>query len=202
MKMKKLLVSLLVSASVSGFAMAEGDPEKGESQAASCFGCHGMDGNSTAPSFPKLAGQSETYLVKQLSDIKSGRRESAVMAGFAAGLTPEMMANISAFYASKEVSSGTTDPDKAELGERIYKAGLPAKGVAACGACHGPNGQGTGLAGFPALKGQYAAYVEGQLKAFAQGTRNNDPSNMMGDIASKMGPEDMAAVASYVEGMK
>jgi len=200
--MNKLLISLLVSFGISGFAFAEGDAAAGQSKAAVCFGCHGADGNATAPSFPKLAGQSATYIVKQLQDIKSGVRQSPMMAGFAAGLADQDMEDLAAFFSGLEVKVGETDPAKAEQGEKIYTAGIADKGVAACAACHGPAGKGNALAGFPSVKGQYAAYVEGQLKAFSTGARANDPNGMMRDVAKKLSDAEMAAVASYLEGLK
>jgi len=199
--MNKLLISLLVSLGISGFAFAEGDAAAGQGKAAVCFGCHGADGNSTAPTFPKLAGQSATYLAKQLSDIKGGVRQSPMMAGFAAGLSDQDMADLAAFFSGLETKIGQTDPAKAELGKTIYTAGITDKGVAACVACHGPAGEGNALAGFPSLRGQYASYVEGQLKAFSTAARANDPNGMMRDVAKKLSDAEMAAVASYLEGL-
>ncbi|WP_210397299.1 c-type cytochrome [Motiliproteus sediminis] len=200
--MNKLLISLLVSFGISGFAFAEGDAAAGQDKAAVCFGCHGADGNSTAPTFPKLAGQSAGYIVKQLSDIKGGVRQSPLMMGFAAGLSDQDMQDLAAFFSGLDVKAGETDPAKAELGKEIYVSGLQDKGVAACAACHGPAGEGNALANFPALKGQYAAYVDSQLKAFASGARANDPNGMMRDLAKKLSDAEMAAVASYIEGLK
>lgn len=199
--MNKLLIALLVSVGISNVALAEGDAAAGQAKAAVCFGCHGADGNSMAPTFPKLAGQSASYIVKQLQDIKGNVRNSPMMVGFAAGLSDQDMQDLGAFFASHEVKSGTTDPAKAELGEKIYTAGLADKGVAACVACHGPAGEGNPMANFPALKGQHAAYTESQLKAFASGARANDPNGMMRDVAKKLSDAEMAAVASYVEGL-
>ncbi|WP_207060714.1 cytochrome c [Motiliproteus sp. SC1-56] len=196
--MNKLLISLLVSLGIAGFAHAEGDAEAGQAKAAVCFGCHGADGNATTPTFPKLAAQHENYLVKQLKEFKSGDRPSATMAGFAAGLSEDDMADLAAFFGSLEVKLGDTSDAR---GQEIYEAGLADKGVAACGACHGTQGEGNALAGFPTLKGQYATYVEAQLKAFRDGARANDPNGMMRGVAANMSDADMKAVATYVEGM-
>lgn len=197
--MNKLLISLLVSLGISGFAHAAGDAGAGQTKAAVCFGCHGADGNATAPTFPKLAGQNEKYIVKQLKDIKGNVRPSAMMAGFAAGLSEQDMEDLAAFFSGLELKPGTSTD---ATGASIYSAGLADKGVAACAACHGPAGEGNALAGFPSLKGQYGMYVEAQLKAFRDGARANDPSSMMRDLASKMSDADIKAVAAHIEGMK
>ncbi len=200
--MNKLLISLLISFGISGVAMAQGDAAAGQSKAAVCFGCHGADGNSTAPTFPKLAGQNPVYIVKQLKDIKGGVRQSALMVGFAAGLSEQDMEDLAAFFGTMKVSSAAvTDAELVAKGHAIYTAGVQSKGVAACSACHSPEGAGNGLAGFPAVKGQYAMYVEGQLKAFRSGARANDPANMMRDVAGKLSDDEIKAVSAYIETM-
>ena len=201
--MNKLLISLLISLGISGAAWAQGDAAAGQGKAAVCAGCHGVDGNSTAPTFPKLAGQSAGYIAKQLKDIKSGARPSPLMVGFAAPLSDQDMADLGAYFATLEVSSGTAaDAELVAKGEEIYNAGVQAKGVAACAACHAPDGAGNSLAGFPAVKGQYAMYVDGQLKAFRGGSRANDPAKMMQDTAAKLSDAEIAAVSAYIETMK
>ncbi len=200
--MNKLLISLLVSFGISGAAMAQGDAAAGQTKAAVCFGCHGADGNATAPSFPKLAGQHPGYIAKQLADIKSGARPSPMMVGFAAGLSEQDQQDLGAFFGPMPISTGTVDADLAAKGAAIYSDGLAAKGVAACSACHGNSGEGNALANFPALKGQYAAYVESQLKAFRDGVRANDPNSMMRGVAVRMSDADIKAVSAYLEGLK
>jgi cytochrome c553 len=200
--MNKLLISLLVSIGISGMAHAAGDAATGQSKAAVCFGCHGADGNSTAPTFPKLASQNENYLVKQLKDIKGGARNGGMMTGFAMGLTEQDMEDLAAFFSGLPVKSGSTDPALQDLGQQIYSAGIQDKSVAACAACHAPTGEGNALAAFPALKGQHAGYVADQLRKFRDDTRANDPSGMMRDVASKLSDSEINAVASYVEGLK
>lgn len=200
--MNKLLISLLISFGISGVAMAQGDAAAGEGKAAVCFGCHGADGNSISPAFPKLAGQNPSYIAKQLKDIKTGVRPSPLMAGFAAGLSDQDMADLAAFFGAKTANNAAaTDADLVAKGQAIYSAGVQSKGVAACAACHSPEGAGNGLAGFPAVKGQYAMYVDGQLKAFRSGSRANDPSNMMRDLAAKLSDDEIKAVSAYIETM-
>ncbi|MFT5722260.1 MAG: cytochrome c553 [Motiliproteus sp.] len=197
--MNKLLISLLISIGVSGAAWAQGDAAVGQGKAALCAGCHGADGNGASPAFPKLAGQHPSYLVKQLKDIKGGVRISPMMVGFAAGLAEQDMEDLAAYFSTLEVTKGVaTDADLVAKGEAIYSAGIQSKGVAACAACHGPDGAGNGLAGFPSLKGQYSAYVEAQLKGFRDGARANDPAAMMRDIAGKLNDGEIKAVSAYI----
>tara|TARA_R110001583_G_C5571489_1_gene402101 strand:- start:199 stop:801 length:603 start_codon:yes stop_codon:yes gene_type:complete len=200
--MNKLLISLLISIGVSGAAWAQGDAAAGQGKAAVCFGCHGADGNATAPTFPKLAGQHPGYIVKQLKDIKGGARISPMMVGFAAGLAEQDMQDLAAFFSGQTVSKGVVaDADLVAKGKAIYSAGIEDKGVAACAACHGPQGAGNGLAGFPAVQGQYGMYVEAQLKVFRDGARANDPAAMMRDLAAKLSDTEIKAVSAYIETM-
>lgn len=201
--MNKLLISLLVSFGISGLAYAEGDAAKGQVKAAVCASCHGPDGNSLAPTFPKIAGQNPSYIAKQLKEMKEGTRVAPVMLPFASMIaTDEDRANVAAYFASQATKPGNpVSPELAAQGEEIYKAGLIDKGVAACTACHGPAGQGNDLAVFPQLQAQHAMYTEQQLKAFRSGTRANDPGGMMQDIAGKLTDDEIKAVAAYIQSM-
>ncbi|MFT4766414.1 MAG: cytochrome c553, partial [Oleispira sp.] len=171
-------------------------------KAATCGACHGADGNSLVPSFPKIAGQGERYLVKQITEIKNGDRQVPQMMGFVMGLSDTDIADISAYFASQTASDGAADPTLVEAGKKIFLGGIQAKGVPACIACHGPNGKGVDAAGFPSLAGQHDAYTESQLKAFYSGERNNDANNVMRDIASRMHMKEIKAVSSYIQGLK
>nr|WP_067299062.1 c-type cytochrome [Marinobacterium profundum] len=199
--MNKLLISLLVTFGISGVAQAAGDAAAGKANTAMCAACHSADGNSAVPNFPKLAGQNEAYLLKQLKDIKAGSRQVVEMTGLLGGYSDQDLADISAYFASQKVQIGQTPEDQVALGQQIYRAGLKDKGVAACTACHSPNGTGVASAGFPALSGQHATYVEKQLKAFRDGARANDPNGMMRDIAAKLSDIEIKAVAAYVQGL-
>lgn len=199
--MNKLLISLLVTFGISGVAQAEGDAAAGKANTAVCAACHSADGNSAVPNFPKLAGQNEAYLLKQLKEIKAGSRQVVEMTGMLNGFSDQDLANIAAFFASQKVQIGQTSQELVEAGQQIYRAGVMDKGVAACTACHSPNGTGISSAGFPALSGQHAAYVEKQLMAFRNGARDNDPNGMMRDIAAKLSDTEIKAVADYVQGL-
>lgn len=196
-----VLAAVVCVAGISSVAVAAGDAAAGKTKSATCAGCHGPDGNSANPLWPKLASQHEKYLVKQLKDFKEGRRSNATMAPMAAPLGEQDMADVAAYFASQKIQPGAADPELVELGERIYRGGNMTSGVAACMACHGPSGRGNPQANFPALGGQHADYVVAQLKAFAGGERANDAGKMMRSIAARMTEAEMKAVASYIQGL-
>lgn len=201
--MKKLLMMTVACVSLVSVmpTMAAGDVSAGKAKAAVCAACHGADGNSPSNMFPKLAGQGEAYLVKQIADFKNGLRENAVMAPMVAALTEQDIADLSAYYASNKVTPGAVSEDLLNAGKTLYRAGNKESGVPACMACHGPTGVGVAAAKWPALTGQHSIYIEAQLKAFSSGVRSNDPNSMMRDIASKMTEEEMKAVAAYASGL-
>lgn len=180
---------------------AAGNAAAGESKAGVCFGCHGPNGNSNNPVWPKLAGQGEAYLAKQLADFKSGARKDPIMSGQAAALSKQDIADLAAYFAKQTVSPGSADKTKLTLGQNIYRGGNTEKGVAACIGCHGPAGSGNLAAKFPALSNQHAAYVAKTLQDFRKGVRSNDPNKMMRDIAGRMSDKEIEAVASYVAGL-
>jgi cytochrome c553 len=210
----KLRCALLVAALTSGTALAaqplpKADTAKGQQIATQvCAACHGADGNSTAPANPKLAAQHPDYLAKQLANFKPGaagkpaERENAIMAGFAAALSPDDMRNVAAFYgAQKLIPEKARNKNTVELGQKIFRAGIADRGIAACAGCHGPRGE--GIPGqFPALAGQYADYIDAQLKAFRSGARANDPNRMMRMTAAHMSDAEMKAVADYIAGLR
>ncbi len=199
---KVLLITSLFSCAFAGQAVIAGDAAAGKEKSAACAGCHGMDGNSPAPNFPKLAGQGEAYIVKQLQDFKSGKRVDATMNAMAAPLSETDMADLGAFYASQAGSTGTAAEDQVELGQTIYRAGNAASGVAACAACHGPTGAGNPQAKFPKVSGQHADYTALQLNKFRKAERANDAGSMMRGVAGKMTDAEIAAVAQYIQGLR
>ncbi|MCH8542093.1 MAG: cytochrome c4 [Alcanivorax sp.] len=212
--MKSLKLFALVLAGVLAGQAHAGDAAAGEAKAAVCAACHGPDGNSPAADFPKIAGQGEKYFVKQLMDYKSGARENAIMRGQVAGMSEQDMKDLAAFYAAQPIEVGAADPDLVEAGERLYRGGNMSTGLAACSGCHGPAGEGIAAAGFPALSGQHARYIEEQLRAFraagrddlgASAYRRNDTTSdepgMMQAIAAKMSDREIKAVASFISGL-
>ncbi len=185
----------------------KGDPASGKAKTLVCGGCHGVDGNSLVPMFPKLAGQGEKYLLKQLLDIKEGRRSIPTMMGQLDNMSGQDLADIASYYASQDVSINYADPDKVELGEQIYRSGILSRKVAACTACHAPNGKGNAPAGFPSLGGQHTDYIVTQLKMYRKGYeddagRTNDgDSKIMRTTAFSLSDLEIEAVSSYAAGL-
>lgn len=179
-----------------------GSASAGQAKSATCAACHGADGNSLSPQFPKLAGQGAAYIVEQLQNFKSGKRQNAIMAPMAAPLSTQDMKDLAAWFSSQTVKPGETDPKLVKAGEALYRGGDAATGVPACAACHSPDGAGNEPMKIPQLAGQYSDYVVAQLQAFAKGMRTaSDPNGMMRTIASRLTPEQMQAVASYMQGL-
>ena len=205
--MNKLLVSLLLTLGVTGIAQAAGtalvgDAAAGQAKTAVCGACHGPDGNSMAPNFPKLAGQGDRYLLKQLHEIKDGKRQVLEMTGLLANLNDQDLADIAAYYSSQKGSVGAADPALVAQGEALFRGGNLEKGMPACIGCHSPDGQGLAAAGFPHLGGLHASYIEKQLTDFREGDRTNDGDSMiMRGIAAKMSNKDIKALASYIQGL-
>ena len=210
----KLLASLLITAALAASAVsvyaqeavpkavaAKPDMAKGEASfGAVCASCHGADGNSGTPANPKLAQQHPEYLVKQLQEFKSDKRNNAIMKGFAATLSDQDMKNISYWLASKPAKAGAaTDKTMVQLGERIYRGGIADRQVPACAGCHSPNGAGI-PAQFPRVSGQHADYTATQLTAFRDGVRKN--SLQMSQIAAKMNDREIKAVSDYIAGLR
>ena len=199
--MKKLFVCVMIGIGWMSFAYAAGDAVLGQGKVAVCSGCHGADGNSMIPSFPKLAGQGEVYLVNQLKDVRDGARNVPQMMGILTGRTDQDLADMAAFYSTQEVTVGATNPDLLDLGRQIYRAGIAEKGVAACTACHSPTGAGNAQAGFPALGGQHSDYLIKQLKAYRTETRTNGQAKLMQQVAALLSDKEIDAVASYMQGL-
>ena len=165
-----------------------------------CVACHAADGNSTLPENPKLAAQHPEYLAKQLMEFKSGKRDNAIMKGFAAGLSEEDMTNISHWLADQKATDGfATEKDLVRMGERIYRGGIADRQIAACAGCHSPNGAGI-PSQYPRLAGQHATYTVNQLNAFRSGVRKN--SVQMTGVAAKMNDMEIKAVSDYIAGLR
>ncbi|SBS65893.1 c-type cytochrome [Vibrio atlanticus] len=204
MKKLALILSLLASCSV----WAQGSIEAGKAKSQTCVACHGADGNSLITQYPKLAGQHEKYLEKQLKELKLGMtsggkqgRYEPVMGAMAMPLSEEDMADLAAYYASLPISSNSTPENVVDEGKVLYTAGNAERGVTACIACHGPRGNGTELSGFPKISGQHADYIKVQLEKFRDGNRNNDMNAMMRDVAKKLTDADIDTLSKYVGGL-
>jgi cbb3-type cytochrome c oxidase subunit III len=180
-----------------------GDATAGQGKAAVCGACHGIDGNSADKTYPKLAGQNEAYIARQLTLFKEGKRQNPIMQGFAAPLQPQDMHDIGAYFATKTSLAGVADQQLLDRGQALYRGGNADLGVPACMACHGPAGRGMAGAGYPQLSAQWTDYVQAKLHDWKNGTTWGDDANakIMPAIAQKLGDSDIAAVSSYVSGL-
>lgn len=230
--MKKNLLALafaLASTVASTILQAETTVRAGKEKSTACAGCHGENGNSMVATFPKLAQQHSSYLIKQLLAFKEGSRNDPMMSSVAQGLSEEDMAEIAAFYSSQQISQNTmpvlsSDQDEDDgnntatseqktgskdtiqslmaKGSDLYRNGDLVREVSACIACHGPHGEGNRPAAFPSIKWQHADYLIKTLNDFKSGARSNNPENMMHMIAKKMTEDEIKAVAYYISMMK
>ena len=206
-----LALSACAALTWNGAVLAQGakpDLAKAEATAKQvCVACHAADGNSMAPANPKIAGQIEGYLAKQLANFKpqgdkKAERENPIMAGMVANLSPDDMRGLAAYYAGQKLKpAAAKDKKLAEQGQKLWRGGNMASGVAACSGCHGPDGAGI-PSQYPRISGQYAEYVEAQLKAFKAGARANDPNGMMRGVAARMTDAEIKAVSEYAAGLR
>ena len=205
-----LLSAVLVLSAAASFAAgpvpvapapkAKPDLVKGQASFATCSGCHGADGNSGTPAYPKLAQQHPEYIVKQLQEYKSGKRANAIMSGIAAGLTEEDMKNIAFWVTTSKAKPGNaTDKELVVLGERIYRGGVKERQITACAGCHSPNGAGI-PAQYPRLSGQHAEYTANQLTYFRDGVRKNNL--IMTQAAARLNDREIKALADYIAGLR
>jgi cytochrome c553 len=216
--MKRILLSSLMTVLMAIAAIAnanepakaayQGDAAKGQALAAGvCGACHMPDGNSMVPTFPKLAGQHADYLYKQMKnfsmvDGKQPERVNAIMNGMILPFNDEQMRDFAAWFAAqKQQGEAARSDDTTALGQKLFRAGDMSKGLPACTGCHGPTGAGI-PAEYPRIGGQFADYLELQLKSFRDDSRANDPSKMMRMIALKMTDAEIKAVAGYIAGLR
>ena len=204
--MMKRIATFAVLLGLVSTAWAAGDPVVGKQKAANCMGCHGVDGNSSNPDWPSLAGQHAEYLTKQINDFKAkdgkpAARTDGTMNAMVGSLSDADTANISAYFASNKAKIAGANKDSIELGKSIYRGGIAKRGIAACASCHGPSGAGNPAAKFPALSGQHAKYTAKALNDFATAARSNDPQGMMRDVAIKLRANEINAVANYIAGL-
>lgn len=219
--MKKFFAAAVISLGLATVAQAssmpKGDASAGQAKSAACAACHGEDGNSFTPIWPRLAGQGAKYLYKQLQDFKAGVRVEATMQGMAFGLSDQDMADLAAYYAGQKMGVGQANADLVKHGERIYRGGNAKTGLAACAGCHNPAGKGLEAAGYPKLGGQQVDYIKKQLQAFRAAGREDivsDPSlkrvndaakagekGPMQMVAAKLSDAEIEAVASFISGL-
>jgi len=182
----------------------QGSVAAGQTASVTCGACHGPDGNSVTPDWPSLAGQHSAYIVRQLRAYRDKERPDPGMQQFAATLTDQQMLDLAAFYSQQSLSPKGADPELIGLGERIYRGGIPERGIAACIACHGPGGHGNPLAAFPKINGQHSRYLVKTLQEYASGDRrsDSDKNQMMRNVAELLLDDEMRALASYIQGLQ
>jgi cytochrome c553 len=202
---KSVSAAVLIT-SLSSIALAQspaGSAEAGAGKIAVCTACHGQSGNdSLLPNVPKLGARGERYLLKQLQEIKSGVRNVPLMSGMLNAMSDQDLADIAAYFDSQELAQGAVDEAKRALGEQLYRAGNAELGIAACSACHAPDGKGNEAAGYPSLSGQDVAYTDMTLRAFRAGERANDEAAIMRTLAARLNDAEIAALASYIAGLR
>jgi cytochrome c553 len=209
MKSVNGIVAVLLLA-VAPMALAAGDAEAGKSKIETCVACHSQDGNSPSPAFPKLAGLGEKYLLKQMKDVRDGQRNIVEMTGMLSGMSDQDLADMAAYFAAQKIQLSGSKEVKLDLGEKIYRGGNIKTGVPACTGCHSPSGQGNAPGGYPALGGQYSAYIAKQLRAFrtaahdpedATGRSNDGDAAVMRGVAAHMNDQEIDAVANFIAGL-
>jgi cytochrome c553 len=212
-----LLVATLVNAQISPAPAADAGPfsngtvQEGTTKTAVCMACHGPNGNSTNPQWPRLAGQSAVYIAEQLKLFRAAVRNNPVMMPMATNLSDKDINDVAVYYEAQTPQGLEADPSYWKAGETLYRRGDKTRGIPACVACHGPAGRGNLAAGYPALRAQQSVYVVKQLNDYASGARYPGAKNpaqpsrngvMMLTITKRLTPEDMRNVASYVQGLR
>lgn len=209
--MNKTLVTLfalgalmLMTFAVRAQSLIAGSADAGEARALTCTACHGAQGNSSIPTWPNIAGQNASYILAQLQAFKNGSRQDPMMSSQAMMLSDDDMANLAVYFESLPAAAqSVADASLVDRGEALYRGGSKKNGTAACMACHGPTGRGNPAAKYPALQGQHAAYTAKQLNDYASGVRTTDGKiRIMRDIAATLDKDDIAALSSYVQGLK
>ncbi len=190
------IIGFCILLAATGLAYADAGKEK----AGACASCHGEDGNASVPIFPKLAGQHASYLAKQLSEFKSQKRIDSTMNAMSAGLSDADITDLAKYYANAKIKAEKASANA--WGDKIFRAGDQSKSLPSCASCHGLTGAGNPFAVYPALGGQFSAYIDKTLHDYKSGERKNDPNGIMRSIASRLTDEEMSSVADYLSGLK
>ncbi len=194
-------------------AAPTGSAESGAGKAVVCVACHGPNGNSVTPEWPSIAGQNAAYIREQLVMFKTRKRINEIMYPVVAPLSEQDMSDLAAYFAAQTPAGQEADPSYWKAGEALYRAGDAQRGIPACAACHGPAGKGNPASGYPALRAQHSVYTVKQLQNYLTGNRYRDPNDpatvhttrnspMMTAIATRLSPEDIRNVASYLQGLR
>lgn len=166
-----------------------------------CSACHGEDGNSMVPMFPKLAGLHPTYIAKQLNDYVSGKRKNDIMSPNVASLTSEDISALAEYFSKQQPAAPADELDAklVEEGKIVYEDGNETTGAPACAGCHQSSGKGTAV--YPRLAGQQREYLLNQLKSFSTAERSNDKNKLMSSVAERLSEQEMKAVAEYISSL-
>lgn len=203
--MKFSTVVALAALAASTPTLAAGDAAAGQTKAAVCAACHGVDGNSADPQFPKIAGQHAEYIAQQLALFKSSKRVNPIMLGFAITLSDQDMADLAAYFASQTVKPDIADEALVAVAEPIYRGGDAKRGIPACMSCHGPAGHGNPVAMYPSVAGQHAQYTAAILRRFRDGEVHGDATvpnaKIMAQVAKPLTDAEIDALASYMQGL-
>jgi cytochrome c553 len=215
MKTRKVLnwlpLVLLAASAAQAESLVDGSIDDGKAKSATCSACHGPEGKSANPMWPNIAGQSATYIAEQLTAFRDGamnpaaaKRYDPLMSPQSIALTDDDIRNLAVYFESLPApAQAVADPSTIDKAEALYRGGDVGNGTAACLACHGPTGRGNPAASYPALQGQHAVYTAKQLRDYASGTRKTDgKTRMMREIAARLSPEDIDALASYIQGLR
>ncbi len=209
MKTKFASLFALTSMALASFpthaqSLVDGSADAGKTRALTCTACHGPEGNSPSAMWPNIAGQNAGYLLAQLQAFKNGERKDPLMTGQAMLLSDDDMANLAVYFESLPAAAqSVADESLIERGQALYRGGDKKDETSACMACHGPTGRGNPAAKYPALQGQHASYTAKQLRDYAAGSRQSDgKTHIMRDIAATLDTDDIAALSSYVQGLK
>lgn len=208
MKKARIIAGSLAMMALPAFSViagVEGDAIRGQQAAAICAACHQADGSGmnipARESWPRLAAMDAGHIYKQLQDFKSGARTNASMAPFAVMLTDQQMRDVSVYYSQLPATPGSggeqASDDQLARGKVLATLGDWSQYIPSCASCHGPDNQGAG-SHFPGIAGQHADYIAGQIRAWQQGKRSNDPQHLMLAIAERMSEEDIQAVAAWL----
>lgn len=194
---------LLATTQVQAESLVDGNADAGKNKALTCTACHGAAGNSANPLWPSIAGQHAKYVETQLIAFKSGGRVDPLMSSQAMLLADDDMADLAAYFEGLAgAAQSVANPDLLARGEALYRGGNADKDIPACIGCHGPTGRGNAAAVYPSLQGQHAAYTAKQLRDYAAGVRKTGgKTQMMQSISARLSPEDIEALASYVQGL-
>jgi cytochrome c553 len=206
-----LSCALLSTALADPLPFTQGTAEKGAAKAGVCLACHGVNGNSTNPEWPVLAGQNAVYTAEQLRLFRAAVRNNPLMQPIAATLKDEDISDLAVYYSAQTPAGLEADPSYWQAGEKLYRLGDQTRNIPACIACHGPSGNGNPAAGYPALRAQHAVYTVKQLNDYATGARYagaqdavkaSRNAEMMLTIAKRLTPEDIRNLASYLQGLR